>query len=477
MNYDDYRTIAGVPKHRQVPFDERVDPATTALVIIDVQNDFCDLAGRGGVDREDMSMMPPMLESLKALIQAARAKGVFTVFVRASYDDVVRGPALNDQQRQRRGFDGGICLEGTWGIEFVPGTGPAGLPSEAVVTKHRYSVFGGTEIDLILRSNGIKTVIIAGTVTEGCVESSARDAHFRDYRVVTVEDCCASYSPQRHRASLGNLGRYFGVVSTSSAIIDAWSRATGTARGWQAETKRAKALGPLAARVAPEHTALILIDVQNDFCSKGGKFDQRGHGTSMVEGTVPHIVRLLELSRAAGTKVIHVQAEYGPMIRHVGSPLWHRGGNRAASWAGVPADAAAAQISDAMSESCVKGTWGQRFAGGIVPASGELVVTKHRYSAFVDTRLEQLLRSNGIRTVVLAGVTTNCCVESTARDASMRDFNLVVAEDCVAVPDDAAELHVTALESLRNHFGLVKTSDQIAAAWGVGSVPKTSVAA
>ncbi len=111
------------------------------------------------------------------------------------------------------------------------------------------------------------------------------------------------------------------------------------------------------------------------------------------------------------------------------------------------------------------GSWGGQFVDGIVPQSGEAIVTKHRFSAFVDTGLDLMLRARGIRTVIAAGVTTNCCVESTVREAAMRDFYLVVPEDCVAVKDKLADLHAASLESIRLYFGLVRPSTDLIAAW------------
>jgi nicotinamidase-related amidase len=99
------------------------------------------------------------------------------------------------------------------------------------------------------------------------------------------------------------------------------------------------------------------------------------------------------------------------------------------------------------------------------PLEDEPVVVKHRYSAFVDTRLDLLLRSNDIRTVILPGVATHCCVESTARDAAMRDYYVVVPEDGVAVRGKQQQLHETSLEVLGTYFGLVASSRDIEAVW------------
>ena len=97
-------------------------------------------------------------------------------------------------------------------------------PNEVLVTKHRYSAFGGSSIDLVLRTNGIRTVVLTGVATEVCVESTARDAFFKDYQVVVVEDCVGCYSPERQMASLVVVARSFGTVSSSQDIAAVWQR-------------------------------------------------------------------------------------------------------------------------------------------------------------------------------------------------------------------------------------------------------------
>ena len=119
-------------------------------------------------------------------------------------------------------------------------------------------------------------------------------------------------------------------------------------------------------------------------------------------------------------------------------------------------------------EVCLPGSWGGAFIDGIEPLPGEAVLPKHRFSAFADTGLDLMLRARGIETVVVAGVTTNCCVETTSREAVMRDFYLVVVEDCVAVKDHLKDLHDASLESLGLYFGLVRPSSTIIETWQQG---------
>jgi nicotinamidase-related amidase len=426
MRYAIYDTVAGIPKHKPLSLTERVDPSSTALLVIDAKASVT----TGSAEQDnDTSLMPTMLERLRTLIASARAENILTIFVQSAHDPAT--PVIATSGRA------GTEMAG---VELVPGLEPDGRPSEIVVTKLQYGAFWGTEIDLVLRSNGIKTVICAGTVTEASVNSNARSAFFRGYFVVTAVDCCASFSALRHKRALDAL-RPFGVFVASNEIIDAWGNAPLTPRGWESEPKASRVLATLEERVAVEHTALVLINLQNDFCSEVGPNEHRR--TAMIRQSLPRIASLLAWARQAQAKVFHVRSEFG---MQTGGP---------------------AMQYDPLNQVCRPGSRGAEFAEAIVPDPSEIIITKHRDSAFADTELELLLRSNGIRTVLLAGMTTNCAIESTARDASARDFYVVVAEDCVATPDGDADLHWCSLRSLRLCCALVKPAQTIAAAWAI----------
>jgi ureidoacrylate peracid hydrolase len=101
----------------------------------------------------------------------------------------------------------------------------------------------------------------------------------------------------------------------------------------------------------------------------------------------------------------------------------------------------------------------------VTPLSGEVIVRKHRYSGFINTDLDLILRSRGVRSLIMTGVATSVCVDSTARDGFMRDYHVVYVEDCMsnALPTD--ELHRATLDIARRFFGLVVTSQEIMAIW------------
>jgi nicotinamidase-related amidase len=211
--------------------DELVDPAHTALVVVDMQRDFC-VPGwafdRLGVD---ISMYPPMIPRLARLIEGARAAGVLVIYIQMTVlpNGASDSPAqIRFNLRLHLASHGDVeplryTADGSEGQAIIDELAPQ--PGDLVVKKYRSSAFWGTNLDLVLGSNGIKSVVMTGATTEGCVESTARDALFNDYYVVVAEDCVASDDPVQHDASL-LLMRHRFDIATSDEIGAIWS-ATG----------------------------------------------------------------------------------------------------------------------------------------------------------------------------------------------------------------------------------------------------------
>ena len=292
--------------------------------------------------------------------------------------------------------------------------------------------FFAATADLLLRSNGIGSLYIVGT------------------------------APDAFLAALEQFGRRNGYpleLFSPPSLPEPDHEKTLSAPGL---------LPDFASRIACGNAALLLIDVQNDFCAPAGATGRTGQPMAMISQAVDRIKKLLTAAREAGIFVVHVRAEYGELYRYVGSPYRFptAGGREPAVWTASAAEITGGTAFPSSSvEVCLPGSWGGDFVDGLEPRPGEAVITKHRFSAFADTGLDLLLRAHGIKSVVVAGVTTNCCVETTAREAVMRDFYLVVAADCVAVKDHLRDLHDATLESLGLYFGLVRPSADIVDAW------------
>jgi len=205
---------------------EIVDPAHTALLVIDVQNDFCSQGGLFSKIGKDLSMMAPMVERLRTVIDAARAAGVMPIFIQNQWlpdNRVVSDPFLRFMI-DKQGMDpaDGCTVSGTWGAEYVPSVAPR--ETDIVVHKWRPSAFRGTNLDIVLRCNRIRSVVLTGVITQGCVESTARDAMFHDYYTVVIEDCVGTYNRDLHEASLKVMRSRFDVIG-SEAVCSEWNGA------------------------------------------------------------------------------------------------------------------------------------------------------------------------------------------------------------------------------------------------------------
>lgn len=212
----------------------------------------------------------------------------------------------------------------------------------------------------------------------------------------------------------------------------------------------------LTELVDPAHTALVLIDMQRDFVAPDGLFAELGVDLSMYADSLPRLTFLLDAARRATVLVIHVQNTTLPG-RMSDSPAQIRFNLR--MHAGKRPDDIPLRYS-------VEGTAGHEFVKELTPAAGEPVVRKYRSSAFWGSDLELLLRSNGIRTVVIGGCTTEGCVESTARDAMFNDLYVVIAADGVA--SDDREQHDASMLLMRHRFDIA-TAGEIAAVWATAA--------
>src|SRR5262245_49273519 len=195
-------------------------------------------------------------------------------------------------------------------------------------------------------------------------------------------------------------------------------------------------------RCDPKVAALLIVDVQNDFCSSEGASARRGQDVSAAQGMVLRLQRLLEEARAVSLPIIFIKTEHSEWTD---TPPW------------IYRKSQQKQLN-----TCRQGTWGADFYG-VAPLPGERVVIKHRYSAFINTDLNTVLKARDVESVLVTGVSTNVCVETTARDAYMYDYYVTLVEDCSAAYSEA--MHKGTLKNISDHFGLVLTSDEIIALW------------
>jgi ureidoacrylate peracid hydrolase len=212
-------------------------------------------------------------------------------------------------------------------------------------------------------------------------------------------------------------------------------------------------LQTLAERIAPEHTALVIIDMQKDLVLDGFLTHQAGRDLAATRSIIPNLERLLAAARRAGVTVGHVGFSTLPDHASDSGP-WLAQRRRSA------------YTTDVL---CMAGSEGAEFIDALAPADGELMIHKHRFSAFKGTDLDMVLRARGVATVITTGVSTNVCVESTLRDAFETGYY-------VAIPSDATaswnmDLHDATLQTVNHRFGLVTTTEEILAAWQAGTGP------
>ncbi|MGI9659468.1 MAG: cysteine hydrolase family protein [Gaiellaceae bacterium] len=204
--------------------DEVLDPAVCAVVSIDMQNDAMHPDGMLAQAGNDISGMLAILPRCQAFLEEARRLEVLVVHIETI--TLPEGRSDSPSWLRAKGLivQSDFFLEGTWGAEFSPEVAP--LAGEPVVTKHRSSGFRNTDLDLILRSNGIETVVVIGEQTPGCIEATYRDAAYHDYYNVLIEDCVAAFDHEQHEASLLIQRRRHDVCMAEEALA-IWRRHRG----------------------------------------------------------------------------------------------------------------------------------------------------------------------------------------------------------------------------------------------------------
>jgi ureidoacrylate peracid hydrolase len=208
--------------------EQKVDPKHAAVVTVDVQNDFFHDDGYLGKVGAPMGLVQAMAPRLQRFLETARARGVKIIHVISWHDEQYASPVVTEQ-KLRNGHrleldgrplkDAPYCLKGTWGADFYL---IDAKPGEEIVVKHRYGGFTGTNLDVLLRSLGIQTVILTGAATNVCVESTARETYMHDYYLVFVSDCTATMSQEAHDSTLKMMDTFFGQVASMDEITRAW---------------------------------------------------------------------------------------------------------------------------------------------------------------------------------------------------------------------------------------------------------------
>jgi biuret amidohydrolase len=212
-----------MPNHAQIP------SANSALLIIDMQRDFCSPGGyadRAGLDINPLRDIIPNIRNLRA---AARAAGLLTIFTREGHlPDLSDCPAQKLARSKQAGAEigaagplGKLLVRGEYGQDIIDELAPSG--DDVVIDKPGYSAFPGTALALVLAENKIRQLFLCGVTTEVCVHSTLRDAIDRGFYCITIADSCASGYPHLHAAAIemiGVEGGIFGEVWNTATVIE-----------------------------------------------------------------------------------------------------------------------------------------------------------------------------------------------------------------------------------------------------------------
>jgi len=189
---------------------EKIDPHTTSLIIVDAQNDFVHPKGKFG--RFGLAeQAKATIDKLKKVIEVCRNAGIPIIYTVTQYSE-----NYSDAGSMHRVIELEALKIGSWGAKIIDDLEPK--PNDIIIEKKRHSAFYNTTLDDVLKTLKIKTLIFTGYATNVCVESTVRDAKYRDLNCIVISDCTASFNKQMHKFSLANIKLFFGNVIDSKEL-------------------------------------------------------------------------------------------------------------------------------------------------------------------------------------------------------------------------------------------------------------------
>ncbi len=224
---------------------------------------------------------------------------------------------------------------------------------------------------------------------------------------------------------------------------------------------------PEAITVNCAETAVMVVDMQHDFCSKGGLFDRAGINISAVQKAVGPTREVLSAAREAGIKIVYLKMGFRSDLSDLGDTDSVNCVRHLHLGVGEPCSAPDGRPGRLL----IRDTWNTDVIEELRPQPGDVVLYKHRFSGFYQTELDDILRSLGIKNLIFTGCTTSVCVDSTIRDAMFRDYRCALLADCAGEPIGdhlARSNHEASLLTIQTIFGWVSDSERFVSALQAG---------
>lgn len=200
-------------------------------------------------------------------------------------------------------------------------------------------------------------------------------------------------------------------------------------------------------------TAVIVVDMQNAFVSKGGYFDLLGYDLSTVQKIIEPCKKIISIARGKGTKIVYLQMGYSPDLSDAGSP-------GSPNWFKSRGLKMIHQHPELKEKLYIYGTWGGDIIEELKPRQGDVIVKKHKHDGFIGTNLDITLKSLEIKHLVFVGTATNICVESTLRHAFSSGYFSILVSDAVSQIGPILTQEAT-LFNVKSTFGWVTTSENL----------------
>ncbi|KAG2495506.1 hypothetical protein HYH03_006449 [Edaphochlamys debaryana] len=483
------------------PYDGDFRPENTALIVIDMQVDFCGKGGYVDLMGYDLSLTQAPIEPIKRALAACRQYGVMVIHTREGHRLNLADLFPNKAWRSKQigagigetGPAGRVLTRGEGGWDLIPELAP--LEGEVVIDKPGKGSFYATDLDLILRRAGVRNLVLAGITTDVCVHTTMRDANDMGYECLLLTDACGATDPANHAAAVSMVtkqGGVFGTVASTSAFIKALTpavvkileaaaaaanggggAANGTAvegdgvgaangNGHAADETKTEAVVtsavPYPYIIPLRRTALVMIDFQRDFMEGGGFGASLGNNVELLRACLPAAAALLAACRAAGLAVVHTLEAHTADLGDLHISKFSRGNL-------PPGMRIGDVLTPEMGRVLIRDEPGNGIVPEVAPIEGELALFKPGKDAFYATPLEGWLRERGITHLLFAGVTTEVCVQTSMRAANDRGFECCLVTD--ATESYFPEFKAATIKMVTAQGGIVgwtATTGEIAAA-------------